>query len=69
MFLFRKINIILSELNLSSFNTNNVTDMSWMFGYCENLSELNLSSFNANNITDMSLMFYQCKNICKLDLS
>ena len=36
----------LYKLDLSSFNTNNVTDMSYMFSYCENLSELNLSSFN-----------------------
>ena len=45
----------LSELNLSSFNTNNVTNMSYMFYYCENLSELNLSSFNTNNVIDMRI--------------
>ena len=43
----------LSELNLSSFNTNNVTEMSYMFDSCKKLSELNLSSFNTNNVTYM----------------
>ena len=36
----------LSELNLSSFNTNNVTNMSYIFYYCKNLSELYLFDFN-----------------------
>ena len=36
----------LSKLNLSSFNTNNVTNMSKMFSGCENFSELDLSLFN-----------------------
>ena len=40
----------LSKLNLSSFNTNNVTNMSRMFEFCRNLNKLNLSSFNTNNV-------------------
>ena len=31
----------LTSLNLSSFNTNNVKDMSWMFWYCSSLISLN----------------------------
>ena len=38
----------LSELDLSSFNTNNVINMDRIFYHCENLSKLNLSSFNTN---------------------
>ena len=47
----------LKELNLSSFNTNQVTDMSCMFDGCSGLKELNLSSFNTNQVTNMSCMF------------
>ena len=36
----------LKELNLSSFDTNQVTNMSHMFRNCSSLKELNLSSFN-----------------------
>ena len=41
----------LKELNLSNFNTNNVTDMSYMFAGCSSLKELNLTRFNTNNVT------------------
>ena len=39
---------ILKELNLSNFNTNNVTDMRSMFSECSSLKELNLINFNTN---------------------
>ena len=50
----------LKELNLSNFNTNNVTNMFVMFLDCSSLKELNLSNFNTNNVTNMSGMFSGC---------
>ena len=50
----------LRELNLSNFNTNNVTDMECMFEKCSSLKELNLSNFNTNNVTQMIGMFFGC---------
>ena len=47
----------LKELNLSNFNTNNVTNMRYMFEGCYSLKELNLSNFNTNNVTNMRFMF------------
>ena len=38
----------LKELNLSSFNTNNVTNMRHMFSECSSLTEINLSNFKTN---------------------
>ena len=55
----------LKELNLSNFNTNNVTDMSQMFYECSSLKELNLSDFNTNNVTDMRYMFNGCSDDLK----
>ena len=52
----------LKELNLSNFNTNNVTDMSYMFYECSSLKELNLSNFNTNNVKDMSYMLVGCSD-------
>ena len=49
----------LKELNLSNFNTNNVTIMRSMFYGCSSLKELNLSNFN-NNVTNMKYMFSGC---------
>ena len=52
----------LINLNLSNFNTKNVTIMEAMFCGCESLINLNLSNFNTQNVTDMRSMFYGCKS-------
>ena len=36
----------LEDLNISNFNTNNVTNMSYMFYNCNHLKDLNLKNFN-----------------------
>ena len=41
-------------------NTENVTNMSWMFSECSTLTTLDLSSFETQNVTDMSRMFKDC---------
>ena len=54
---------------LSNLNTENVTNMSFMFSGCASLSSLDLSNFNTSNVTDMSYMFAQCANLTSLDVS
>ena len=60
-------------LDLSNLNTDNVTDMSYMFSGTSydsaNLEELDLSNFNTSNVTDMSHMFEDCYDLTSLDLS
>jgi len=51
----------LKILDLSSFNTLNVTNMSYMFYNCENLNNLDLSSFNCTNITNAIGLFHGCQ--------
>ena len=58
----------LKELNLSNFNTNNVTDMKYMFSGCSSLKELNLNNFNTNNVIDMRYMFDGCLDELKLKI-
>ena len=58
----------LKELNLSNFNTKNVTDISLMFSGCSSLKEINLSNFNTINVTDMCHMFDGCSDELKLKL-
>ena len=53
----------LKSIDLSSFNTNNVNDMSDMFSFCESLKSIDLSSFNTNNVTNMSGMFSWCESL------
>ena len=58
----------LTSLDLQHFNTQNVTDMSWMFYNCTALTSLDLQHFNTQNVTDMSSMFYNCTALTSLDL-
>ena len=55
----------LININLSNFNTQNVTNMRGMFGYCESLTNIDLSNFNTQNVTDMGDMFYGCNSLKK----
>ncbi len=48
----------ITNLNLSSFNTKNVTNMSYMFSWCNNITNLNLSSFDTKFVIDMNKMFF-----------
>ena len=59
----------LTALDLSNFDTSNVTDMSDLFFYCDNLTVLDLSSFNTSNVTNMNNMFANCDNLTTLDIS
>lgn len=58
----------LTELDLSGFDTSNVTDMSYMFGTCYGLKSLDLSPLDTSNVEDMSYMFIATK-LTELDLS
>ena len=60
---FLVVIIYLFKLNLSSFNTYNVTNMIYMFLNCYNLIELNLSLFNTNNVINMINMFSGCNRL------
>ena len=58
-----------TELDLTNFDTNNITNTSFMFNKCYNLKHLNLSNFNTNNVRDMSYMFNELKSLEHLNLS
>ncbi len=56
----------LAKIDLSSLDTQNVTDMGWMFYDCRSLTELDLSNFNTKNVKDMYAMFAICNNLATL---
>ena len=51
------------------FNTENVTNMRYMFCDCWSLKSLDLTNFNTENVTDMYYMFAYCKSLESLDLT
>lgn len=59
----------LKEIDLSHFDTRNVTDMTSMFGGCSSLTDIDLSHFNTGNVTSMHGMFADCSSLSSLDLS
>lgn len=59
----------LESLDLSGFNTENVSSMVSMFSQCSSLRSLDLSSFNTSKVIDMNLMFYMCTDLESIDLS
>ena len=67
-FMFRNCQNLLS-LDISSFNTANVTNMGAMFANCSNLDCLDVSAFNTAKVTNMDRMFDSCSNLISLDLS
>ena len=59
----------LRSLDLSNFNTKNVTNMGGMFIDCRFLTVLDVSNFNTQNVTNMRGMFEYCYWLESLDLS
>ena len=58
----------LTKIDLSNFNTQNVTNMSNMFSRCSSLTIIDLSNFNTQKVTDMSNMFRECSSLTNIDL-
>lgn len=59
----------LESLDLSNFDTSQVTEMGGMFFWCVTLKSLNLSFFNTSKVTSMFNMFRNCYNLTQLDVS
>ena len=59
----------LTQLDLSNFDTRQVTTMINMFCRCYRLTQLDLSSFDTHNVTRMNGMFSCCESLNQLDLN
>ena len=58
----------LKELDLSNFNTNNVTHIGEMFRNCSSLKMLNITNFNTNNALSIKNMFEGCSYDLKVKI-
>ena len=62
----------LASLDLSGFDTSNVTNMKFMFRDCTSLTSLDLSGLDTSNVTDMDYMvnmFGDCTNLRLITIS
>lgn len=57
------------SIDLTNLDTSNVTNMTYMFHWCNLLTDLDLSNFDTSNVTNMAFMFYHCEALTSLDLS
>ena len=49
-----------TEIDISSFNTSKLENVSGMFEYCENLKSINMLNLDISKITDCTDMFNSC---------
>ena len=56
------VNTSLTSVDVSNFDTTNVTDMNRMFEYCENLTSIGTSDFDTSQ-ADTTDMFYECEKL------
>ena len=56
------MNSAVTTLDVSNFNTSNVTNMSYMFSDSK-ATTLDVSNFNTSNVTNMLYMFYDSTNL------
>lgn len=61
------LNII--TLDMTGFDTSNVTSMNRMFQNCSNITSLDLSGFDTSKVTDMCCMFAGCYRLTSLNVS
>ncbi len=59
----------LKQIDLSYFDTSNVTTMESMFSENGALEHIDLSTFDTSNVTNMSLMFQLAENLHSINLS
>ena len=56
-------------LDVSSWNTSNITTMDFLFEECSSLNSLDLTSWNTSNVKNMYALFFKCYNLTSLNLS
>ena len=59
----------LTKVDLSNFDTGNITDMDSMFFRCSSLVELDVSKFDTSKVTKIFSMFNGCSALKELDVS
>ena len=59
----------ITEINMSNFNTSQVTTMENMFSHCSSLTSLDLSNLDTSQVNDMYGMFKNCSSLTSLNLS
>ena len=57
------------EMNLSNFDTSEITNMHSMFNGLKTLTSMDVSNFNTSKVMDMQFLFHECILLTSLNLS
>ena len=66
---FEALRNLTTITGIGNLKTDNVTDMSNMFLFCESLTSLDVAGFKTSNVVNMENMFYGCSSLTSLDVS
>ncbi len=56
-------NLLVNNIDLQNFHTNNVTNMDFLFASCPKLYSLDLTNMVTTNVVSMMGMFYECYHL------
>ena len=59
----------LTEIDVSDWDTSNVTNMGSIFYNCSALTEIDVSNWNTSKVTTLFSTFEGCKNLTEIDVS
>ena len=59
----------LMNIDMSNFDTSQITNMEGMFSSCHYLTNLDVSGFDTSNVQNMNRMFSNCYGLTSLDVS
>ena len=59
----------ITEIDLSKFNSDSITDIRYMFFNCTSLKSINFAGFNTTNVIYMNAMFANCSSLISLNIS
>lgn len=62
-------NSTLKQINVSNWDTSNVTNMSNTFSHCELLTSIDVSKWNTSKVTNMEGMFVDCNLLASIDVN
>ena len=67
-YMFHKFSAM-TNVDMSRFIMEQVTDMSWMFCYCRGLINFSLTNLDTSNVTTLQCLFAYCSYLKTVDLS
>ena len=55
-------------IDLNSYDTSNLTDLSYAFSGLKNLEEIDIEFWDVSKVTSMEAMFFECESLKKINL-